>query len=240
MNISNLKFEFESKIIEFNIKYSNRKTISIEVLPSLEVRVKAPIFVTEGKVIEIVKNRAKWILEKQYYMKNIKSKEVHRKAASGEHYLYLGKNYTLELLLGKDYKKINVKLFRGKLIITTYTKNEQKLKLALEKWYREKALIKISERIKYYGYVFGKKPRNVRVKEQKRRWASCTWRDDILFNWRCVMAPLNVIDYIVVHEMCHMYQKNHSKYFWNKVRDVMPDYEEKELWLKENGIKMDL
>jgi len=146
----------------------------------------------------------------------------------------------LQLILDEQSKNINVKLFRGKFIVTTYTNDEDKIKVELEKWYREKAIKKINERVKYYIHFFSKQPKSIKVKEQKKRWGSCTSKDELLFNWRCAMAPAYIIDYIVVHEMCHMYYKDHSKEFWNMVREVMPDYASRRMWLRDNGIKLDL
>ncbi|MFD3157949.1 M48 family metallopeptidase [Haloimpatiens sp. FM7330] len=236
----NLVFKFGTKDIEFTVKYSNRKTLAIEVEPSGKVNVVAPMGVSQEEIIKKVRSKAAWIVQKQYEVKNINVNKINREAVNGESYLYLGRNYTLQLIDDKTIKKIQVKLFRGKFIVTTPTKDEVKIKEALEQWYREKALQKICDRVKYYRPFFNKEPKAIKVKEQKKRWASCTSKDELLFNWRCVMAPAYILDYIVVHEMCHMYHKDHSKEFWNMVSDVMPDYEGRKEWLRYNGIKLDL
>ena len=210
-----LGFVFGTRNIDFSLQYSNRKTLAIEVEPSEVVNVIAPTGVSEEDIIKRVKTRAAWIVQKQYEVRNINVNRINREAVSGESYLYLGRNYTLQVNVSTRTNEIAVRLFRGKFIVKTYTKEEDKIKSALEEWYRDKALIKIKERIKYYSPYFDKQPRSIKVKEQKKRWASCTSKDELLFNWRCVMAPSNIIDYIIVHEMCHMYYKDHSKEFWN-------------------------
>ncbi|MFL0270114.1 M48 family metallopeptidase [Candidatus Clostridium radicumherbarum] len=235
-----LGFVFGTRNIDFNLEYSNRKTLAIEVEPSGEVNVIAPISVSEEKIINKVKSRASWIVQKQYEVRNINVNKINREAISGESYLYLGRNYTLQINVRTRTEEITVRLFRGKFIVTTYTEDEEKIKSALEEWYRKKALIKINERINYYSHYFDRKPSAVKVKEQKKRWASCTSKDELLFNWRCIMAPSNIIDYIIVHEMCHMYHKDHSKEFWSMVNGVLPDYEGRKLWLRDNGIKLDI
>ena len=101
-------------------------------------------------------------------------------------------------------------------------------------------MIKVNERVSYYQGYFKDSVSDVKVKEQKKRWASCTSKNELLFNWRCVMAPSNVLDYIVVHELCHMEYKDHSKAFWDRVYSVLPDYDLRRQWLKNNGIKLDL
>ena len=96
-----------------------------------------------------------------------------------------------------------------------------------------KAIEKINERIRYYQAQFDVKPKKVIIKDQEKRWGSCTKDNQLLFNWKCIMAPSPVLDYIVVHEMCHMVHMNHSKEFWHLLKRVLPDYEH-------NGIKYDL
>jgi len=102
-------------------------------------------------------------------------------------------------------------------------------------------LLEINEKIyAYYEGYFKDEVKDVKVKEQKKRWASCTVNNELLFNWRCVMPPSHVLDYIVVHEMCHMEYKNHSKDFWHRVCSVIPDYDARKQWLRNNGIRMDM
>ena len=235
-----LKFDYGSRIITFNLIYRKRKTMSIEVETTGEVTVIAPVGTSTDDIVEKVKSRAGWIVSKQYESKFINDTKIEREAVSGESYMYLGRNYSLDIRVDEDTDNISVKLFQGKFIVNTYTKDEDLIKKAMENWYREKTLDKVKERVSYYSSYFNNEVTTVKVKEQKKRWASCTSKNELLFNWRCVMAPVFVLDYIVVHEMCHMEYKNHSKDFWNRVYAVMPDYEVRKSWLKNNGIKMDI
>ena len=235
-----LKFDYGSRIITFNLIYRKRKTMSIEVETTGEVTVIVPVGTATEDVIETVKSRAGWIVSKQYESKFINDTKIEREAVSGESYMYLGRNYSLDIRVDENIDNISVKLFQGKFVVNTYTKDEDLIKKAMENWYREKTLAKVKERVSYYSSYFNDEVTTVKVKEQKKRWASCTSKNELLFNWRCVMAPVFVLDYIVVHEMCHMEYKNHSKDFWNRVYAVMPDYEVRKLWLRNNGIKMDI
>lgn len=235
-----LKFEYGSRLITFNLIYRKRKTMSIEVETTGEVTVIAPVGTSTYDVIEKVKSRAGWIVSKQYESKFINDTKIKREAVNGESYMYLGRNYSLDIRVDENIERISVKLFQGKFIVNTYTKDEDLIKKAMENWYREKTLAKVKERVSYYSSYFNDEVTTIKVKEQKKRWASCTSKNELLFNWICVMAPVFVLDYIVVHEMCHMEYKNHSKDFWNRVYAVMPDYEVRKLWLRNNGIKMDI
>ncbi|TET07215.1 MAG: M48 family peptidase [Candidatus Atribacteria bacterium] len=98
----------------------------------------------------------------------------------------------------------------------------------------------IDKRVNFYIPKIEEELNQVKIKEQKKRWGSCTAKGNIYFNWRTIMAPSNVIDYIVVHELCHLAYSNHSKKFWDKVESILPDYKERRKWLKKYGIRMDL
>ena len=234
------KFEYGSRIITFNLIYRKRKTMSIEVETTGEVTVIAPVGTSTDDILEIVRGRAGWIVSKQYESKFINDTKINREVVSGESYMYLGRNYTLDIRVDEKLDSISVKLFQGKFVVSTYTRDEDLIKKAMENWYRQKTLVKVKERISYYRSYFNNEVTGVKVKEQKKRWASCTSNNELLFNWRCVMAKSTALDYIIVHEMCHMYYMNHSQEFWDLVSSVMADYEVRKEWLRDYGIKMDL
>jgi predicted metal-dependent hydrolase len=150
----------------------------------------------------------------------------------------MGENYPLLILEDDSIGKSVADIIDGRFVITANTRDISKLKKSMEIWFRERTLEKVKERIDLYQKYFSVEPKSIKVKEQKKRWASCTYERGLLFNWRCSMAPIFVIDYIVVHEMCHMIHMNHSKEFWNLVEYIIPNYKERKKWLKENGFKM--
>lgn len=235
-----LSFQYGTRTIEFSVKYSKRKTMEVAVEPPDIITVTAPVGINDDVIVEKVKKRANWIVQKLFSFKNMEYRPIKREFVNGESFMYLGRNYSLQILLDASIKKPEVKLYHGKFYVTSLTKNEDLIKKAMEDWYREKTREKVDERIKYYQPLFNKFPTSVKVKEQQKRWASCTGKNDLLFNWRCVMAPAYVLDYIVVHEMCHMYHKNHSKEFWEILSSKMPDYERRKEWLKNYGVRMAL
>lgn len=235
-----MKIQFENNIIEFDLIYRKRKTLSILVNDDETIKVTAPLKVSEEDILRIVKSKAKWILKKQGEIKNINKNKVSRKFENGEVFMYLGNSYTLKLNFNKDTKFIKIKLLVNELEVISNTYDREKIKVALEKWYREKTLEKAIERVRYYEKYFKIEPKEIKSKEQKLRWGSCTYNNKLLFNWRIVMAPIDIFDYIIVHEMCHMEHKNHSKEYWRSVEEILPDYKDKAQWLKENGIKLNL
>ncbi|MCX7884639.1 MAG: M48 family metallopeptidase [Caloramator sp.] len=235
-----LSFLYGTKNIEFDLEYRRRKTLQITIEAPDKVKVVAPLGMENEEIIRIVKSKADWIVQKLFVLSNIEYRPIKREFVNGESFMYFGRNYSLQIIVDDTVKKIEVKLFQGKFYITTTVKDENLIRKAMEEWYRERTFEKAKERIKYYQKYFNKKPTAVKVKEQKKRWASCTGKDEILFNWRCSMARADAFDYIVVHEMCHLYHKNHSKDFWKLVEFIMPDYENRKEWLKKYGVRMDL
>jgi len=272
-----LKFEYNNKEIEFDIIRRKRKTISIKIEENGQVIVSAPLRINKEYILQVVNNKADWIVKKQAEIIIRGSKKVTREITEGSTLMYLGEEYPLHLIFDKNRKNITVELINAdcddlklnklfidkyhnnvndplidksknmflnkselnnKFIIRTNTLEEDRIKIALEKWYRAETYKIVTKRIDYYANNFRDKVTDIRVKEQKRRWASCTGKNAILFNWRISMARADVLDYIVVHEMCHMDHRNHSKYFWNRVGEIMQDYREKHEWLKINGVNL--
>ena len=104
--------------------------------------------------------------------------------------------------------------------------------------YIRKAKETITKRVSYFARLMSVSYRNITIREQKTRWGSCSSEKNLNFNWKLILAPPEVLDYVVVHELCHLKEMNHSKAFWDEVGKVMPEYETYKLWLKENGWKL--
>lgn len=235
-----LGFDYGTTYIEFDVVFKKRKTIKLTVEPPDKVIVMAPLGVAEDLLIEKVKTKANWIVKNIVRFKNIKYQNIAKEFVNGESFMYLGRSYSLQIVLDEAVKKPEVKLYRGKFYVTVVKKDEETIRAAMEEWYRAKGKEQIEDRIMHFQKYFKEKPNSIKVKEQKSRWGSCTYKNDLLFNWRMVMARADVLDYVIVHEMCHMIHKDHSKNFWQSVESIIPDYKDKKEWLKYNGIRMQL
>lgn len=235
-----LKFDFGTRIIEFDVVFKNRKTMEIAVEPPDIITVTAPNGAKEENIIEKVRDKGSWIVQKLYSFKHMNYQPISREFVNGESFMYLGRNYSLQIKVDTLAKTPEVKLYRGRFVVTANNKEEALIKKAMEQWYRDRAKDVIEQRVNYYQRFFNIIPNGIKIKEQKKRWGSCTSNNKLLFNWRCIMAKSNVLDYIIVHEMCHMYHKDHSKDFWQLISSVMPDYESRKEWLKNYGVRMDL
>lgn len=231
---------FGRTTIHFNVKKSDqRETVGIAVDPKDGVIVTVPEGVTDDKINEIVKKRAGWIIEKQEEIKEINGPPLEKEFLSGEKLPYLGRRYRLKLI-NNDNTGYNVVLKYGKFSVkipTDLNGSEQRKMVRdnLLQWYYEHAESKLKERVKRYKHQVGVEPNSVKVKHQQKRWGSCTKNKELLYNWRIIMAPMSIVDYIVVHELCHLKEKNHTDRFWRMVKSVIPDYQDRKEWLRVNG-----
>ncbi|MDH5766171.1 MAG: M48 family metallopeptidase, partial [Gammaproteobacteria bacterium] len=119
-------------------------------------------------------------------------------------------------------------------------KRENFVRKKLIQWYRTNAELQLKDKVEHYAKIIGVKPRSVTVKVYKARWGSCSIEGEIAFNWKLIVAPHRIVDYVVVHELCHMHQHNHSSRFWACVEQVLPDYRERRQWLKDNQRYLDI
>lgn len=121
-----------------------------------------------------------------------------------------------------------------------YTQAELKRLNTLDRRYRNAARTKITARVEYYHSITGGHYTSITIRDQKTRWGSCSSRGTLSFNYRLIFAPPGVLDYVVVHELCHLTHMDHSKNFWNMVESIMPEYKEYRQWLKEHGSELNL
>ena len=216
------QLEFPIEVIRTNRK----KSASVQVV-DCQVQVIIPQGLSDTRIEQIVREKTSWIrdkLRKQSLMKPKKPKEY----VSGEAFAYLGKNYRLKLSQGSSEA---VKLTLGKLVVGVDTD----IKRDLTSWYMQHAEKRLNEKVVRFAQVIGVEPKTVKVKDYKSRWGSCSSLGDISFHWAIIMAPHYIVDYVVVHELCHMLHHNHSPAFWQQVGKVLPNYQDCRDWLKVNG-----
>lgn len=146
---------------------------------------------------------------------------------------FLGKDYFLEIRRYLSYKKPGVKLEGDRLVVLTAATQEAVIERAVKQWYVQQARKIILERVAHYQSLLQEPVGSIRIKDVRSRWGSCSSKRNLNFNWRLVMAPMEVLDYVVVHELCHLKEMNHSKNFWKLVEDILPDYKRQREWLKD-------
>lgn len=216
-------------------KTKRKKTVSIFIERDSSVRVLAPASASNETIETAIKSKEYLIFSKLAKWKELNQGKVNREYVNGQSFLYLGRNYRLKLT---ENQEVPLKIKGGFFLLDkNYLSKAEKV---FKEFYKEKALLKIKERIKVHEDKFSIKPTAIKILDLQNRWASWTPKNGLNFHWKCVMAPVKVLDYIIMHEMVHMKHPNHSADFWNELDKKMPDFREQENWLKRNGVKMSL
>ncbi|MBF0504440.1 MAG: M48 family metallopeptidase [Candidatus Omnitrophica bacterium] len=208
---------------------SHRKTIGLMITQDARLIVRAPFFATADLIHLLIERKKSWITAKQDYFKQRQAGALVRNFVAGEQFLFLGQNYPL--VVAEDIPKAVV--FDHSLMISSMVLGNAKDHL--ECWYKDQALEYITRKAQYYAHVTGFKYRSIRINSAKTRWGSCGHKNVLNFTWRLIMAPSRVVDYVIIHELVHLKQRDHSRQFWEKVGQIIPDYKKDEKWLKMNG-----
>ena len=240
-----LNLKIGSTVITYSIRRSFRaKYVNISVGVD-GVQVVAPVSMDDSEIIPLVEKKREWIFNKfESYRHRVAQIRVEREFISGEKLLFMGNDYPLKVIEDEGrFTRVNLTEGQFHVSINKDIPLEMRreiIRRKLEQWYISKAKKIIHERLELFADKIGVEINTVRYKNQKTRWGSCSQKGNLNFNWKLVMAPTYIVDYVVVHELCHLIQMNHSKEFWQQVGGRIPDYKERRRWLKENGMKLNL
>jgi hypothetical protein len=208
-----------------NLIRSRRRSIALIVTPEATLTVRAPLHTPLSFIENLIQQKAAWIRQRIKEAQE-KPRAVPWRFVEGEEFLFLGQAYRLKYSDG-DRIELNEELLFPREFLS---RAEEELTF----WYRQQALRLILERVGHNARAMGLKPATVRLSEASRRWASCGGNGVLHFNWRLIMAPLPVLDYVVIHELAHLIVRSHSARFWSKVRVFCPDYRVFRTWLRNN------
>jgi predicted metal-dependent hydrolase len=225
------------KDIPYALTRSTRKTVAIAVERDGQVVVRAPNTLSDRQIEAVIERKRGWIYRHLAQWHDLNAARIARAYVNGEGFLYLGRSYRLKLVADQA---VPLLLKDGYFCLRTDYGDASHADAAFRTFYRQKGMQRIGERVRVYQTKLGVQPKTVRVLELKYRWASCSLQGTLNFHWKCMMAPLTVLDYIIVHELAHMLHRNHTAAFWNTVDKVLPDYRERKAWLRVNGAGMDL
>ncbi|HNM35874.1 MAG TPA: SprT family zinc-dependent metalloprotease [Anaerolineales bacterium] len=216
-----------------NLVRAKRRTIALIVERDGSLTVRAPRRATLNDIYGFIQEKTDWILRSREKLKAIKP--IPKKAyVDGERFLFLGQEYELRLV---PPQRPALKFDGG---FTLSTSAQERGEQAFTKWYKTQALTVFTECVNHYANLHGLIPKEVKVNSAKTRWGSCTSAGTLNFTWRLVMAPLEVIDYVVLHELAHLKVKNHSPRFWKLVESLCPDFKHHRKWLRDHGETMTL
>jgi predicted metal-dependent hydrolase len=212
---------------------SKRKSIALEIGRDARLIVRAPLRANLKFIEAIVRSKANWISQKQLQFKEKYSFVKDKKFILDEEFLYLGNLYKLK------YRESHVALDLDDHFYLS-DKYGNSAKAVFQYWYKERAYEKLLERTVLFANQAGFSFNKIKISNAQGRWGSCSYNGNINFSWRLIMAPLEVLDYVVVHELSHLKHRDHSIRFWNRVASIMPDYKIHRQWLKNNGHLLDI
>ncbi len=214
-------------IIRYEVRFlASRQTLAIEVHPDSRVLVRAPIGCPEALITERVQKRAAWITRQLAEFGRYKPRTPARQYVSGESHLYLGRQYRLKLILGDA---ASVKLTRGQLLVTLRGKSEaERVKALLHRWYLDRARAVFTEVLNASVLRFkGVEHPRLIVRAMQSRWGSLSCAGTMTLNADLVRAPRSCIEYVVIHELCHIGHREHDARFFKLLGQVMPDWKER-------------
>lgn len=205
------------------VRSRTRKSIGIQIQPDATVVVTYPFLLPKMFAERFVREKEDWIRSKQQLMR------LHAPKKDKNTYFYLGKEYELGVRQSpKELVEVADKIYVA-------SKNPNLIQKYLTSWFKQQARKIIVQRVQLYANVSGATYKSIGITSAETRWGSCSSDKSLNFNWKLVMAPLSVIDYVVCHEIAHLSEMNHSRAFWETVRKMYPLYREHRTWLKRNG-----
>lgn len=218
----------------------NDVKISVNLINGVEIY--TPENIDDAKLNQIATQKAPWISKKLQELNEVHTTVQSKEFVSGEKLPYLGRHYRLKVHK-EAIPKASFQFKQGRFIasvprVWSQDQIQEHLEQKLIHWYRDHGFKKINERAKEYQSMLGVEPRSLQLKTQHKRWGTCTPNGDIYLNWRIVMAPVRVIDYIIVHELAHLIVPQHNDNFWRIVRTTLPHYMEAKEWLRVHGVEL--
>ena len=220
--------QYGSKMIRFDVVYTARKSLQIEVYPDHRIRVKAPAGTGLDEIKNLILRRARWIIKQLNYFQQFEPRTPPRKYIGGETHLYLGRQYRLKIL---EADECGVKLIHGYFLVSLNgSPSPQVVKSLLDQWYAEKAELHFRDSFDRCWPKFEKLERKrprLKIRKMKTRWGSLSSKGQLTLNTELIRAPKECIDYVVSHELCHLMHPNHSSSFYAMLEHIMPDWKKR-------------
>jgi predicted metal-dependent hydrolase len=222
LSLSLHQIKYGSQLIDYELIHRDRKSLGIKVYPDCSVKVFAPQDSSLEKVESKVHEKARWILKQQNEFLSYHPLTPPRQYVNGETHLYLGRQYRLRIEFGTEK---GVKLFRGRLIVSA--QDQKDVERIINDWYREKAKHHFKDilemtflKFKKYSIPFPE----LSIRQMPTRWGSCTPKGKVILNPELVKAPKGCIEYVIIHELCHLIEHNHTKAFYDLQETIFPEW----------------
>ncbi len=226
--------------MQYQLIRSKRKSIAISFDRDGNLTVKAPSWVSRSRIDAFVASKEEWILATAVRLEREREKALagRLRLENGDELSYLGEKRVLSVIR-EQRSRARVSCVTDRLLLWVPYEADYEMKRAcLEKWYRRQAQSVFAQKAQEFAEILGVDFKEIHIKDQKSRWGSCSGRGNLNFNWRLIMAPEPVCDYVIIHELCHLRFMDHSACFWELVGSICPEYKQYRRWLKENGQRL--
>ncbi len=235
MNIINLA----NHQITYQVTYQKkRKSVQLKIYSSTHLEITAPSNLSQSSIEKIIQDKSSWIVKKLSQLRAVADNPINKTINHGAEVLYLGKPHKL-VFSTVENSKPSIYCQDQKIFLQTppgtITQTISLIELLLKQWYWQNAQQRLKTQTAFWSAKIAVQPQGITIKEQKSRWGSCSSKGNINYNWRIIMAPPEVLDYLVIHELCHLRVPNHSPLFWQEVALFSPNFKEQRAWLKNNG-----
>ena len=229
--LSNTQLVNSDGVLIHIIRTNRQKTLAVTIKQG-GVSVFVPQRTSMTEIEDVIARKSGWINKKLLLQSDLSIAKSHD-YVEGEHFKFRGETRTLKLISGERKRIVldanHICLYSNAVPSSLTIRNR------LTKWYREQAQLYLARRTRYFSALLLVRPLRVNVRTYRARWGCCSTNKEITYNWLIIMAPENIIDYLIVHELCHIKEHNHSRAFWKHVENILPDYKESRAWLDSNG-----
>jgi predicted metal-dependent hydrolase len=223
--------------INYTVKRSRKRkrTISLQISDKSELVIAAPYFTPIGEINRFVQEKQNWIHKTIQKHKEEAIRNKAREYITGEMFYYLGESFPLEVFCEQNERK-GLVFWGNRFYLNTADATENGI-FYFVSWYKKKAKQHLQQRVDFFSHEFNLRANSVKITSAEKRWGSCSADDNLSFSFRLIMAPPDIIDYVIVHELMHIKEKNHSAAFWELIEAAMPEYKIHRRWLKDNNYK---
>lgn len=223
------------------IRKPRRRTLAITVSSDNEIVVRSPFTLSPEEIRRFLKQKEKWINKTILFNRRVRKPYIPKSFTAGEKFFYLGREYPL--VIEEKKREKGIRLENGAFYICPPARSNHPKRYIAQKlihWYKTSADKKLRKVISAYERRLKITISDLRIKTLKRTWGSCSKKGVVTFSWKLILAPLYILEYVVVHELCHLIHHNHSPRFWQEVSKLIPDYKERKKWLaiNENTVKL--
>ena len=230
MHSETIPFQHKDRLFSVSLRYSSRKTVGISIHPDKKIEITAPLGTSFASIKKVIERKSRWISRKLEELEKYQTMEQVRNTPAGQTLKLLGRDYMIKIIQIQDFEEEQIIKEKRLIKVYVYDRNQKKrINLLIEDWYRNEAMVYLAQKFeqcyeKIRRYNISKPLYYLRY--MSRRWGSCTATGTILLNPEIIQLPSHCIEYIIMHELCHLKYRNHSKEFYHFLDTVMPNWED--------------